>query len=147
MSHVFRFRLSLTFLGLCLLSGCSGGDTREYGSLTGHVSLNGQPAPQGTIISLLNSTTGAASSAQVLAGGEYKIPRIQVGTYQVGFSSQGQSGAQQPTDPDQIMKAIADGQYKAPEPSKEIPEKLRSPEGSGVSVEVKLGENSHDFNL
>lgn len=83
----------------------------------------------------------------MLAGGEYKIPRIQVGTYQVGFSSQGQSGAQQPTDPDQIMKAIADGQYKAPEPSKEIPEKLRSPEGSGVSVEVKLGENSHDFNL
>ncbi len=136
----------LGLLSVGQLSGCGGGDNREYGSLTGMVTFDGKNPPAGTIITFLNPDTGAASSTQTMGDGSYKVPRLVVGKYSVGFGSQETASAQQ-TDPDHIMEQISSGQYKAPEIKTSIPENLRSPESSGVSVEIQLGENSQDFFL
>lgn len=140
------FTLLLGLLSVGQLSGCGGGDSREYGSLTGMVTIDGKNPPSGTLMTFLNPDTGAASSTQIMNDGSYKVPRLVVGKYNVGFGSQ-DSSAPQATDPDQLMDQISSGQYKAPEIKTSIPENLRSPESSGVSVEIQLGENSQDFFL
>ncbi len=140
----FRF----WFMGLaCLVFvGCSGGDGREYGSLSGMVTLNGKPAPAGTMVTMINPENGAATSAQVRADGAYTFPRAQVGSYNVGFISQGTDAVVE-TDPDKLNQMINDGTFKEPKADLIIPEKFRTPESSGLSVSVNLGDNSHDFKL
>ncbi|MCA8988532.1 MAG: carboxypeptidase regulatory-like domain-containing protein [Planctomycetaceae bacterium] len=137
-----------SIFALCLLVGCSSGDTREYGKLSGTVKLNGNPPPAGTIVSLVNVSNGAATSAPTKADGTYIIPRAQVGDYQVGFAVQGESSAGgAEIDPDEAMKQIADGTYKAPDSKTTIPDKYRSPETSGLTASVQLGDNVADFDL
>ncbi|WP_339746893.1 carboxypeptidase-like regulatory domain-containing protein [uncultured Rubinisphaera sp.] len=133
-------------LACLIFVGCSGGDSREYGSLSGMVTLNGKPAPTGTMVTMINPENGAATSAQVRTDGAYSFPRVQVGSYNVGFVAQGKETAVE-TNPDKLNQMVVDGTYK--EPSKEaiIPEKYKTPETSGLSVSVDLGDNSHDFNL
>ena len=129
-----------------LLSGCSGGDTPEYGSLSGKVMLNGEAAPSGIVLNFVNSENGAATSAQVQDGGTYTIPRIQVGKYNVGVSSQDSSSTEE-VDPDAAMKQIEAGTYKEPKPKLQIPEKFTAPEESPLTVTVGVGDNTQDFDV
>ncbi|MCG6157357.1 carboxypeptidase-like regulatory domain-containing protein [Rubinisphaera margarita] len=144
--------MSRMMISLCLLAaagiatGCGASDPREYGSLSGMVTLQGKPAPAGTVMTMINPDTGAATSAQVRDDGTYTFPRAIVGSYNVGFVAQGSDAAPE-TDPDRLMDQIAAGQYKAPDSSAIIPEKFRSPDSSGQSVTVDKGENNMDFNL
>jgi len=144
--------MSRIMFSLCLLtttaiaSGCGGSDPREYGSLSGMVTLEGKPAPAGTVVTMINPDNGAATSAQIRDDGTYKFPRAIVGSYNVGFVAQG-ADAEPETDPDRLMEQIASGQYKAPDSSAVIPEKYRSPDSSGQKVTVNKGENMMDFNL
>lgn len=141
-------KLPLCLAGLLMagLAGCGSGDAREYGKLTGIVTLQGKPAPSGTIISFLNAENGAATSAQIFDGGNYAVQRAITGTYSVAFVPQGNMAAQ-PSDPDAYMKQIKEGNYQEPATDSIIPEKFRTPESSGLTVTVGAGENTHDFNL
>lgn len=133
-------------LACLIFVGCSGGDSREYGSLSGIVTLNGKPAPAGTMVTMINPENGAATSAQVRADGAYNFPRAQVGKYNVGFVPQGKETVAE-TDPDKLNEMINAGTYKEPDAEIIIPDKYKTPESSGLTVSVNLGDNSHDFNL
>jgi len=139
-------RIGLVGLTMVFVLGCGSGDTREYGKLSGMVTLNGQPAPTGTIISFLNPESGAATSAQVLEGGKYAVHRAVTGIYSVAFVPQG-GAAVEIDDPDVFMQQIASGTYKEPKIETTIPKRFHTAESSGLTVEVKTGENTHDFQL
>jgi len=135
-----------SLLTMAILLGCSGGDSREYGSLSGKVMLNGEPASSGTILNFLNTKNGVATSARVEDGGTYKVPRVQVGSYNVAVNSQG-SNATEEVDPDAAMQQIESGSYETPDEKSQIPEKYTVPEQSPLTVTIEVGKNNKDFDV
>lgn len=139
---------SLAILGLLAWSGCnSGGYSGPTGTVTGTVTLNGEPVPAGTNVAFV-SDEGHTAAARVETGGQYKLAiagkghQIPVATYKVMVSPPVDTS---PVDYNAPMDA------PAPEPAKPeeqaIPVKFHSTTTSGLSYKVEAGSNTIDIKL
>lgn len=119
-------------LGLGLLSGCWSGGGPETASVSGAVTLDGQPIGAGSV--LLVSERGLGVSAELQRDGKYAI-RCLPGKYFVAVSPP------PPADP------LAPKAAPAPSPEVKIPKPYQDAGTSGLLAEVKDGTNSFDFSL
>lgn len=122
----------LALLGLGLLSGCWSGGGQGTASVSGAVTLDGQPIGAGSV--LLVSERGLGVSAELQRDGKYAI-RCLPGKYFVAVSPP------PPADP------LAPQAAGAPSPEVKIPKSYQDAGTSGLLAEVKDGTNSFDFSL
>lgn len=133
----------LASIALSALPGCSSGgtgDKRPQGSVTGKVTLSGQPVTGGAIHFTSVKIASEGYGAELTPKGEYTVAAsIPAGSYKVSLSppemgpSAGPGGTVAPADPKAIQNAI--------------PLKFRSPEKSDKIVEVKAGSNTLPIDL
>lgn len=141
LSQISKF-VAFASLSVVLLAGCSGGATgpnRPQGSVSGKVTLGGQPVTGGAIHFTSTTNSSEAFGADVSGTGEFKVgATIPAGSYKVTLSppsvgpSIGPDGQMRPADP----KAIQN-----------VPAKYRTSDKSDKTVEVKTGENSLTIEL
>jgi hypothetical protein len=102
------------------------------------------------------SDDGFAASGKVDASGNYELSigaggdQIPVASYKVMVSPPGAGGEQSEADYEAMMEASASGEGQSqPAPAKEevIPAKYKSTASSGLSYEVKAGDNTIDITL
>ena len=133
-------RSSYTLLVCCaaatlLLAGCSG---KEYGHVTGVVSVNGEPV-EGVAVSFAPEEGGRAAFAETGADGSYELDYTAgVKGAKLGLNVVTLSTYAEPT---------LDDNNKVTDPGR--PERFPPEynEDPSVSVEVKPGENTFDFNV
>lgn len=150
----------LVVAGLALWAGCdSGGYSGPSGTVSGTVTLNGEPVPQGCTVVFL-SDKGFTATGQVGAGGNYQLSVVGKGgsttsgvpaaTYQVSVSPPA-SGEGAEGDYDAIMEEAAKAGEGQPEESQAeaevIPAKYQSSGTSGLSFDVKEGPNTINIPL
>ena len=146
----------LAIAGLLFCAGCSpGGYSGPTGTVTGTVTLDGEPAPQGCTVAFI-SVDGHAASGKVGPGGSYQLRAGEMGenvpaaTYGVSISPPAQAGASE-TDPDKLMETEMAREVPQEEETQAaeevIPAKYRGIDTSGLSFEVKAGSNTFDIPL
>jgi type 1 fimbria pilin len=149
----------LVVAGLALWAGCdSGGYSGPSGTVSGTLTLNGKPVPQGCTVVFV-SDKGFTATGQVGAGGNYQLSVVGKGgtttsgvpaaTYQVSVSPPA-SGEGSEADYDAMMEksASGEGQPEASQAEAEvIPAKYQSSGTSGLSFDVKEGPNTIDIPL
>jgi len=127
------FSLALTCL---VLAGCGGsGDATPSGTLTGKVTLNGQPFSEGQV-SVYSPERGIGASAPLDAQGQFTIgERLPAGTYGVAV-------VPPPEPPPQDENPAS-----APPVTSNIPQKYRDHQTSGITVEIKEGKNELEIQM
>jgi hypothetical protein len=127
-------------IGACLatasmLVGCSGDDRQ---SVSGEVSLDGEPVDGGSIVFLPAEGEGTKGASDIV-GGKYSIPSEQglsPGTYRVEIKWAKPTGKQVPSgDPGMMMD----------ERVEVIPPQFNT--ATTLSVSIVAGENKHNFPL
>jgi len=142
--------LSTAGLGLAMIAvwGCgSGGYSGPTGTVTGKVTLDGNPVPQGCAVTFV-SPSGFTASGKVGGDGSCTLmnmdkPAIPAATYKVAVAQPAadMSGA----DYDKYMSA--EGGQAAQAAPEAIPAKYQTVDTSGLSYDVKEGPNSIDIEL
>ena len=136
---------SLSTLGCGGGSGLPEGDT---GTVTGTVTFKNAPVPEGTVVVFMMDGGGHMATDTTDAAGKYELlmrdaPKVLAGSYSVGVT---------PPLPDlgltddEIMEKGMSGTLPE-QPKSDIPERYQSAETSGLSFEVKAGENTIDIAL
>ena len=118
--------------------GC-GPDSAPTGSVSGKVTHKGKPLTAGLVL-FVNEELGVGASAALDSSGNYQIPSIQTGDYQVGFGHPPAPG------PEEVEKAEKNG-AKIVIPKLDIPDKFLNPKTSGLTATVVEGDNTADFSL
>ncbi|WP_339728516.1 hypothetical protein [uncultured Gimesia sp.] len=140
--------INFSFLLLLTLSACGGGsDGPELGIVTGTVTLNEQPV-SGALVSFVpnatKNTTGPASTATTDAGGKFtlKAPGNRdgavIGFHRVGVQCPGVVG---------VNVSTPDGGSGSATDNCKVPAKYTDPNKSGITVEIKSGENDIPIKL
>ncbi len=149
----YRASVSIALLSLASLSGCTGGVPK--GTVTGKVTYQGKPVPEGCLITFL-ADVGYAALGTVDSRGNYKLvmageEEIPVASYHVSVTFPGIIGPDMTEeeerlfmggDPAMVKKFGNVKQAKAP-----FPDKYSDPMISGLSYEIKAGPNSYDIEL
>ncbi|HUT88246.1 MAG TPA: carboxypeptidase-like regulatory domain-containing protein [Thermoguttaceae bacterium] len=145
----------LAIAGLLFCVGCSpGGYSGPVGTVTGTVTLNGEPVPAGCTVTFI-SDDGHAASGKVGPGGSYQLSagaegnNVPAATYKVSITPPGKADASE-ADYDKMMEAESAGEASQEEtqPAEEvIPAKYQTTGTSGLSFEVKAGSNTIDVPL
>ena len=125
-------------------SGCGGGpddaDTRARGSVSGTVTIDGQPYAKGAVRLNSTATVGEVFGAELQEGGAFTLAEpIPVGSYKVTL-----------TPPSVGPVKGEDGNMRPPtaeEMENPVPEKYRTPESSDKTVEIKEGDNPLTLDL
>ncbi len=138
----------LALLGLVLAAGC-GPKEVPRGPVRGRVTLNNQPVPGATIV-FESKALGVAQTATLDADGRYEFASygasgLPAGSYKVSVSA---GRFMQPGEEIPFVAPKAKG--AAPEPKKTvaIPDKYAKAETSGLTADVKAGDNPvFDFDL
>jgi hypothetical protein len=134
--------LILAGLALTLLPGCGAGRA----SVAGKVTYKGKPLAMGTVY--FASADGVQWPATISPDGTYRIESMPTGVAKIGVTNpkpqvvtaamrraMKQDPASPPPPPPELANWV------------EIPEKYADPRGSGLSVDLKNGENTHDIDL
>jgi hypothetical protein len=138
--------------GLLVSAGCppASGPT---GTVSGTVTINGEPAPVGTTVAFV-SDQGFAAGGQVAPGGKYELTvagkdkQIPAATYKVMLSPPGGGGpTEADADYEKIMQGGATAATTAPGTEEIIPTKYRSTATSGLSYTVEAGSNTININI
>lgn len=135
-----------TFTGF----GCTGDDggySGPTGTVSGTVTLDGNPVAAN--VSFLNTEKGYSASGAADSSGNYSLSTkgsnaIPVGKYQVAVTEP----PAKEMSPEEAMEASLkseDGSIPATDSA--IPSKYNSPGGSGLSFEVKEGDNSFEIKM
>jgi len=131
--------------------GCGGGDglpEGETGTVSGMVTYKNSPVPEGTVVVFMKDGGGFTATDTTDAAGKYQLlmrnaPDVLVGTYNVGVTP---PLPDMGLTPDEIMQRGMEGTL--PEtPKNVIPERYLNAETSGLTFEVKEGENSINIEL
>lgn len=139
----------LAVLAVCL-SGCSSGEkgySGPTGTVSGTVTIDGESAPEGTIVQFSHQS-GFAATGEVGSDGTYQIttrkgPEIRTGEYTVTVKPPTVELTEEQAD-----KIMENPDSQPPEaPASPIPEKYRNTATSGLSFEVQEGENNFDIEL
>ena len=128
-----RCGLSVWFLALTI-AGCGGGDSLNRGSVSGKVTLDGQPVETGSISFLPTDGTQGPMAAGQISKGQYSIAAKVgpvVGKYSVQIEAFRDTGKKN------------EGGSPISEPM--IPPQYNSQ--TTLKVEIKKGANTHDFTL
>jgi len=130
-----------TAFSLVLFSGCG----PSHGTITGMVTLNGQPLSDGQVSFLAQD--GTIVTSMIDSNGKYRIPQFPVGLAKVTVY------------PPMDMAAIGDtiknqGKDKGPPrltapptPKSDIPSRYADPQTSNLTVDVRRGEMTFDIPL
>ncbi len=133
-----------------VLVGC-GGDDGSYqgatGTVSGVVKLDGKPLTETATVTFL-SKEGFAASGQTDSSGNFTLKykqnsNIPVGKYAVSVIPAAGTGTGKAED----FMDEETGESKTPEVKSAIPSKVQSPGGSGISKEVKEGEQTIDIEI
>jgi hypothetical protein len=143
-----RVLLRVAFLSSLTMAGCgaSGGLNVETGTVSGKVSLAGQPLGTGTIV-FFAENNGETAIGPLASDGTYTLKygtgfSVPAGDYRVAINEGPPPGAPIPS-PEDIMKAPP-----AAANTSKIPAKYRDAKTSGLIAVVKPGSNSGvDFDL
>ena len=147
--------LAIVILPFC--GGCGpGGFSGPTGTVSGTVTLNGEPVPSGCSVAFV-SDDGHAASGTVGAGGKYELSvagegnNVPAATYKVMISPPS-AGEVSDADYDEMMEeesAGAGGEAEAKTQSEKevIPAKYQSTGTSELSFEVKAGSNTIPISL
>ncbi|MGI6416746.1 MAG: hypothetical protein ACOX1P_13830 [Thermoguttaceae bacterium] len=87
----------------------------------------------------VNEESGVGASAPLDSSGNYQIPSIQTGDYQVAFGHPPAPG------PEEMEGAEKGAQIVIPK--LDIPDKFLNPKTSGLTATVVEGDNTADFSL
>jgi len=123
----------------CLLLGCGAAepDYGPLGTLSGKVTFNGAPLTEGAII--LSREGGGSGAALMQADGTFlvtdRIGGIPVGNYMVGFTAAQEEVAGPPDSPPQMKAKLI------------LPKKYYDTSESGITVEIKEGPNTLEFDV
>ena len=115
-----------------LLSGCAepGGTQREMATVSGKVTLNGEPLDGGRVI--FAHVEGPAAAADIQSGGTYTV-EVAVGQTEVSIDHR--------AEPEQVPGA-REGMMMG---KSLVPEQYADANTSGLSLDVKSGKN--EFNI
>lgn len=130
-------RLSFSMLVACasvVLVGCGHGETR--GKITGQVTFQGQPVPEGIVL-FCNNEKGVHMNADLKPDGAYEVTTakgagLPTGQYQVCIC------------PPPVNGTTGAGPAPKPKPYPNIPQKYRDFRTSGLTLTVKEGINPFD---
>jgi hypothetical protein len=139
--------LALSFVLGIGFAGCQQGvDYGPTGTVSGKLTMEGKPLLPQTQVVFMHAEKGYAAFGNTDSAGSYKIiswndGNLPIGKYQVMIQAPAGS------DPDsvsaeQMLEPQMDGIKEA-----EFPFKYRQTSTSGLSYEVKAGENSIDIDL
>lgn len=146
-------RQLFAWLLLLTLVGCGEKEakpTDPQASVSGSVTNNGANVTPDTSVVFFCKDKNAMAAGQVDSLGKFALRPgvgsigIPAGRYQVMIR------APDPPAPALGTKEYEDfmsGKVKRPEPAKDVPSILGAFDTSGISVEVKVGENTFDFDL
>ncbi len=137
---------------LPMISGCGGGGglpSGETGTVRGHVTYDGKPALEGTVVTFMRDPDGLIASGAVDAHGDYLLRmrdglKIVVGTYRVSL---GPPNVAATMNQDEIMLLEQAGNLPNPADVKEVPERYRSVEGSTLVCDVEAKSNTFDIDM
>jgi hypothetical protein len=128
----FPFRVFAAAATVAALSGC--GSSPRMGTVSGKVTLQGQPLAAGTV-QFTNEKLGAGASGVLDATGTYRVETpLPTGQYEVMILPP------PPPAPHEMNKA-------ATLPRSSIPAKFQNPKTSGLTATLQEGANSADFAL
>jgi len=130
--------LAVLASALVVLPGC--GSSEAIGKLSGRVTFQGQPVPEGLIV-FSNPGQGAHIAVELRAGGDYVVKRfgaegVPLGTYQVWITP---PRVDAPMGPAREPPRIREYQN--------IPKKYHDPTTSGLKLTVEEGENLFYVNM
>jgi hypothetical protein len=139
-----KFAFAGIALALACLAGCSSNGAAEHGTVEGTVTIAGKPLSKGSI-SFENPQTGVSLMSNLGPDGSFRLqnvdgPGLPAGLYQVAISPSAISSGETP-----LAGTAAPA---ATEPAATVPEKYRSAATSGLTADVKAGDNpKFEFNL
>jgi hypothetical protein len=134
------FRVCRRFLGLWLLLavlGCGFGQ-RDEGEVNGKVLFKGQPLPSGTVKFV--GADGKLAFAVIEKDGSYRIREVAVGRAKISVVSH-------PRVPEGFQRSGRDAPVVRMEKGVTIPPHYNDPEKSGLTYDVKSGEQTFDIKL
>lgn len=120
-----------------LAVGCGGGPAT--GKLSGKVTVNGKPLPNGMIMLVVD---GKANLIAGIQDGAYSIEKVPVGKASIGVRETQPAVDSPITKPEAGKPPIT---KTAPPPSSMVPSKYERPETSGLSTTIAKGAN--EFNI
>lgn len=128
-SHYLMF-----FLSVGLLAGCTGSPAGPSAVVTGKVTLAGTPLTTGAVLFMTDD--GQAATSELGSGGAYAV-KCQPGHFKVAVMPP------PPVDP----LTVPAGASPPPANQPSIPKRYQDFGSSGLSFEVKAGENKFDIAL
>lgn len=132
-----RVALQIALVSALALAGCA---SDNKGSVTGAVTLNGQPLTKGIInFSPLDPTGGTAGGDVV--DGRYQVADLVPGKYQVHIEGVPEGKVVMPGDPE-TKRTLTDAEIEAR--AHPIPQ---GTPGNDQTIEIKPGSQTHDFGL
>lgn len=136
---------------LAATAGCAGGvglPEGDTGTVSGRMTYGDKAVPAGSQVVFVNDKYGIVATGTVSAGGAYSLqmrggPDILAGAYKISVSppASGQPEMSQ-EEYDKMMASGGEVKPSKPKEVPEIPEKVRTPETSGLTYEVKPGKNT-----
>ncbi len=145
-----RYRSVILLSAAALLAGCSGASELPRGTVRGRVTLAGKPLAGATVV-FENRAVGVAQSATLDDDGRYEFLNYAAGglpaaSYKVTVSS---GRSMLPGEEIPRLSPVAKGPVTPPKRAPTaVPDKYAKAESSGLSAEVKAGDNPpFDFDL
>ena len=135
---IFAFIGGVVFIAA---PGC-GPSGPEMGSVTGKVTLNGQPVSKGMVTFVAIEPNRPNATGMLKSDGSYSLTTTEfgngalVGEYKVAVSGK---------DPEAYNQVVAPGEPMKIESS--VPAKYENPDSSGLTAKVVTGSNTHNFDL
>ncbi len=138
-----RIRSSAATVAFCLtllsLAGCSGGsEEREFATVSGTITVAGQPLKSGRV-NFHSDVVGAGAVADLDEDGMYKIDgELPVGPYAVYLTGQELTGQTNDQGVFQPLTIV---------PLEGVDEKYQAATSTDLTADLKVGRNTVDFAL
>jgi hypothetical protein len=133
--------LLVTVFGLTLIAGCG----PSHGTVTGTVTLNGQPVTDGQVSFL--GQDGTIVTSMIDSSGKYRIAQFPVGLAKVTVYPPMDMAAVGDTLKNQGKEKGPPKMIAPPQPKSDIPSRYSDPNTSNLTVEVRRGEMTFDIPL
>jgi hypothetical protein len=146
-----RFLTLSTASMLLFLTACSGDfDYGPTGTISGKLTLEGKPLPAGSSAVFMEPKAGYLAFGLTDAEGNYKVTtwndgNMPIGTYRVMVHPPAPANDSETASAEEILANPE--KYKARPVKTDIPKKYREVSTSGLSFEIKKGENTIDIDL
>jgi hypothetical protein len=129
-------RWTALLLALPFVAACSNSSEVPTATVSGKVTLGGAPVPAGTVLFMTDD--GQAATAELNPDGTYHV-HCRPGRYKVSLTP--------PPPPDPLAAPGGSVRSLPVTVSQSIPQRYRDLGRSGLSVEVKAGDNTYDIPL